>query len=92
MNYGLKNWYNGYRGLQTLRTSLVQSINVNAVKVLEKVGIEKSKEYLKKFGIINEENELDDTYVSRSENVDYNDENLSSMALGAMTRGEQLLK
>ena len=37
-----KNWYNGYRGLQTLRTSLVQSINVNAVKVLEKVGIEKS--------------------------------------------------
>ena len=52
----------------------------------------KSKEYLKKFGIINEENELDDTYVSRSENVDYNDENLSSMALGAMTRGVTTLK
>ena len=87
-----KNWYNGYRGLQTLRTSLVQSINVNAVKVLEKVGIEKSKEYLKKFGIINEENELDDTFVSKSENVDYNDENLSSLALGAMTRGVTTLK
>ena len=87
-----KNWYNGYRGLQTLRQSLVQSINVNAVKTLEDIGIEKSKEYLKRFGLINEENELDDTYVSRSESVDYNDENLSSMALGAMTRGITNLK
>lgn len=87
-----KNWYNGYRGLQTLRESIVQSINVNAVKTLEKIGLEKSKEYLKRFGLINEENELDDTYVSRSENVDYNDENLSSMALGGMTRGMTNLK
>lgn len=87
-----KNWYNGYRGLQTLRESIVQSINVNAVKTLEKIGIEKSKEYLKRFGLINEENELDDTYVSRSENIEYNDENLSSMALGGMTRGMTNLK
>ena len=57
-----KNWYNGYRGLQTLRESLVQSINVNAVKTLEDIGIEKSKEYFKKFGLINEDNELDDTW------------------------------
>ena len=87
-----KNWYNGYRGLQTLRESLVQSINVNAVKTLEDIGIEKSKEYFKKFGLINEDNELDDTYVSRSESVDHNDENLSSMALGGMTRGMTNLK
>ena len=87
-----KNWYNGYRGLQTLRESIVQSINVNAVKTLEKIGLEKSKEYLKKFGLINEDNELDDTYVSRSENIEYNDENLSSMALGGMTKGMTNLK
>ena len=86
-----KNWYNGYRGLQTLRESIVQSINVNAVKTLEKIGLEKSKEYLKKFGLINEDNELDDTYVSRSENIEYNDEKLyQSMALGGIDKRYEL--
>lgn len=87
-----KNWYNGYKGLQTLRNSVVQSINVNAVKTLEKVGLEKSKEYLTKFNLINQSNSLADTFVTKSENVDINDENLASMALGAMTEGLTNLK
>ena len=82
-----KNWYNGYRGLQSLRTSVVQSINVNAVKTLKEITIEKSKEYLARFGIINKRNELSDTFVTRSEDLDVNDETLASLALGAMTRG-----
>lgn len=87
-----KNWYHGYRGLQSLRNSLVQSINVNSVKTLEKIGIEKSKEYLTKFNIINKSNPLSDTYISKSENVDVNDENLASMGLGAMVKGVTNLK
>lgn len=87
-----KNWYNGYRGIQSFRDSLVQSINVNAVKVLEDIGIEKSKEYLGKFGIINTKNELSDTFITKSENVDHNDENLASMALGSLTDGVTNLK
>lgn len=87
-----KNWYNGYRGIQSFRDSLVQSINVNAVKVLEDIGLEKSKEYLGKFGIINTKNELADTFVTKSEDLDHNDENLASMALGALTNGVTNLK
>lgn len=82
-----KNWYNGYRGWQTLRYSIVHSINVNSVKTLKEVGIEKSKEYLARFGIINKNNELSDTFVTRSESIDVNDETLASLALGAFTRG-----
>lgn len=87
-----KNWYNGYRGLQSLRNSVVQSINVNSVKTLEKIGIEKSEEYLTKFNIINKSNPLADTFISKSENIDANDENLASLALGAMTKGVTNLK
>ncbi|WP_202711099.1 penicillin-binding protein 1A [Sporosalibacterium faouarense] len=82
-----KNWYEGYRsytyayrGLTTLRESVEQSVNVNAVKVLEDIGIGTSMSYLNKMG-------LGDSLVTRDENRVANDEQLASLALGGLTRG-----
>lgn len=73
------NWYEKttkYRGLQTIRESIEWSINVNAVKVAQAVGIDTSVNYLKKFGI-----------TSVVETGPTNDKNLSAMALGGMSKG-----
>lgn len=73
------NWYEGttrYWGLQTVRESMMWSINVNAVKVAKAVGFETSIKYLKKLGI-----------TSVVEEGASNDNNLSAMALGGMTKG-----
>ncbi len=80
-----KNWYSGYRGLMTLRESVEQSVNVNSVKMLSNIGIDISKEYLAKMGIIKEDGK--DSYVMRQENKSTNDENLSALGLGGMTKG-----
>ena len=80
------NRYNGYKGIVSLRESVEQSINVNAVKTLEAVTIPKSKEFLTNFGIINPNNMNADHFVTADENPTVNDENLA-MALGAMTEG-----
>lgn len=45
------NWYSGYRGDVTVYDAIGQSINTIAVKTLESVGISKSMNYLKQFGI-----------------------------------------
>ncbi len=71
-----KNWYPGYRGLNTLRQSVEQSINVNAVKVFTDIGPATSLAFLKKMGI---------TSVVESGNV--NDMNAAALALGGMTKG-----
>lgn len=80
-----KNWYSGYRGLMSLRESVEQSVNVNSVKMLSNIGIDVSKEYLAKMGIIKEDGK--DSYVTRQENKVTNDENLSALGLGGMTKG-----
>lgn len=82
-----KNWYSGYRGIQTLRKSVEQSINVNAVKTLDDIGIQTSLSYLEKMGIIDKENPQNDSIVTAAEDPKTNDENLSSLALGGMTKG-----
>lgn len=82
-----KNWYEGYEGLVSLRHAVENSINVTAVKVLEDIGIEKSKTYLEKFGLINAKNPRADNYISAAENNSENDENTSAMALGSLTKG-----
>lgn len=82
-----KNWYSGYRGLYTLRKSIEQSVNVNTVKTLEDVGINTSKNYLTKLGIIDPENPEKDNFVSAAENPATNDENLAALGLGGMTKG-----
>lgn len=73
------NWYEGstkYWGLQTIRESMEWSINVNAVKVAQAIGLDTSVSYLKKLGI-----------TSLVEEGPNNDKNLSAMALGGMTKG-----
>ncbi len=82
-----KNWYEkasnpkgtGYWGLSTLREALKWSMNVPPVKIVERLGVETSFEYLKKLGIT--------TLIDNDQNPRTNDENLASMALGGMTRG-----
>lgn len=71
-----KNWYSGYRGFVSLRQSVEQSINVNAVKVFSDIGPNTSVAFLKKFGI---------TSIVESGNT--NDMNAAALALGGMTRG-----
>ncbi len=73
------NWYEGstkYWGLQTIRESVEWSINVNAAKVAQAVGLQTSVDYLKKMGI-----------TSVVESGAYNDMNLAAMSLGGMSVG-----
>lgn len=71
-----KNAYNAFLGSITMRESVVQSVNVTAVKALEKVGIDKSVQYLKKFGV-----------TSLKEDGEVNDLNVAALALGGMSYG-----
>ncbi len=82
-----KNWYTGYRGIHTLRRSVEQSVNVNSVKTLQNIGVSTSISYLEKMGIINKDHPERDNVITRSENPSTNDENLSALGLGGMTKG-----
>lgn len=82
-----QNWYLSYRGIQTIRYAVEQSINVTAVKVLQSIGIPTVKPYLEKMGIINVDHPDRDSFVTAAENHEHNDENPSSLALGGMTKG-----
>ncbi|MCF6466477.1 penicillin-binding protein 1A [Clostridium sp. Cult2] len=81
------NWYTGYRGIYTLRRSVEQSVNVNSVKTVEAIGVSTSMEYLSRMGIINKENPSKDNFITSAENNVSNDENLSALGLGGMTKG-----
>jgi penicillin-binding protein 1A len=86
-----KNWYEykdiKYWGKTTLRKSVEQSINTNAVTMLETIGIDSAMDSLKALGMINTEHPENDTFVSPEENTAYNDVNLASLALGGLTKG-----
>ena len=71
-----KNAYGGYKGMLTLRASVEQSVNVNAVRVFQQVGPEYSSGMLKKFGVT--------TVVEKG---DVSDMNAAALALGGMTNG-----
>ena len=71
-----KNWYDGYRGLYSLRQAVEQSVNVCSVKVFTDIGPETSLAFLKKLGV---------TSVVEEGNV--NDMNAAALALGGMTKG-----
>ncbi len=81
------NWYSGYKGIHTLRHSVEQSVNVNSVKTVEAIGVKTSMEYLSRMGIINKEDPSKDDFITSVENKANNDENLSALGLGGMTRG-----
>jgi len=78
-NFKPRNYSNNFKGLVTVREALQHSTNVVAVKILQDVGIQRSMEYLKKFGIT--------TLVTREDNGVTNDESLSPLALGGVTNG-----
>ncbi len=46
-----RNWYSGYRGRQTFRSAIRDSLNIVTVKTLTAIGPAKGYEYLEKFGI-----------------------------------------
>lgn len=83
-----KNWYrDGYRGIYTIRRAVEQSANVPSVKMVESIGIGNSMEYLKKMGIISTTKPESDSFITAAESPAANDENLSSLGLGGMTKG-----
>jgi len=86
-----KNWYEHravkYWGIMTLRKSIEQSINTNAVKMLETIGVDASMDSLAKLGLIDVDNPGNDTFVSPGEDPNYNDVNLASLGLGGLTKG-----
>lgn len=71
-----KNWYSGNRGRYTLRKSVEQSVNVNAVKIFQELGAERSSKTLRDLGVT--------TLVDSGET---NDLNASALALGGMSKG-----
>ena len=76
------NWYNtGFRGLQSIRTGIYNSLNIVAVKTLEQIGASLGYEYLEKLGF--------STLVKNKVNEDgtvFSDVNLA-IALGGLTNG-----
>ncbi|HKM01672.1 MAG TPA: transglycosylase domain-containing protein, partial [Sedimentibacter sp.] len=86
-----KNWFEHrsikYWGITTLRKSIEQSINTNAVTMLETIGLDAAISSLTKLGLIDQNNPANDYFVSPQENAAYNDVNLASLALGGLTKG-----
>lgn len=74
-----RNYSNNFKGLVTVREAIQHSTNVIAVKIVQDIGVQRSMEYLKKFGIT--------TMVTSKDNGTTNDESLSPLALGGVTRG-----
>jgi len=72
-----ENYDNVYHGLVTVREAVEHSYNVTAVRVLERVGVEKGIEFAQKLGI---------TSLVTSRKEPKNDLNLS-VALGGLTQG-----
>ncbi|PKM52421.1 MAG: glycosyl transferase [Firmicutes bacterium HGW-Firmicutes-7] len=82
--YSPKNWYNhqafNYRGLTSVRTSIKDSMNINAVKTLYDIGAQTGFDYLLNLGFTS----LVDTEVVNGKT--YTDKNLA-LALGGITHG-----
>lgn len=78
-SYAPRNYSNDFKGLTTLREGIQHSTNIIAVKLVQDIGIGRSMEYLKKFGIT--------TMVTREDNKSTNDEGLAQLALGGITKG-----
>lgn len=68
--------YEKYWGLQSLRRGIEFSGNVVTVKLADQLGVARCYEFLKRFG-----------FTTMVDSGTYNDQTLSSVALGGMTRG-----
>lgn len=78
-NFKPRNYSRNFSGLVPVRYGIQQSLNIVAVKIVQDIGIERSIDYLKRFGI--------STIVTRNDNKRTNDEGLGPLALGGLTRG-----
>lgn len=77
------NWYSGYKGINTVRTGIADSMNIIAAKAISKVGISTSFDYLLNFGFT--------TLVDSDERNGkiYSDKN-DTIVLGGLTDGVTL--
>lgn len=77
-NKQIYNYYSGYKGPMTVKTAIEQSTNTVAVRALEKVGIDKSYDFLiKEF---------------KFSTIDSRDKDYSPLALGGLTKGVSVLE
>lgn len=77
----VKNWYNNYRGLSSIRSAITDSMNVVTVKTLEEVGPETGYNYLLNLGFTS----IVENYTDNSGKI-FTDIALP-MALGGLTKG-----
>ena len=77
----VKNWYKGYRGVQTVRKGIEQSLNIVAVKTLTDITPQLGYDYLLNFGFT--------TLVSRRTEWDgsVSSDITHALALGGVTDG-----
>lgn len=77
----IKNWYSGYRGQQTIRTAIKDSMNIITVKCFQEVTPQVGYDYLCNMGITTLKN--GDTSTNGMPESDINE----SMCLGGLTDG-----
>jgi len=77
-NYSPDNYSGKFNGLVTVREAIQQSLNVVAVKMVQDVGLSRSADYLKKFGI---------TSLVTDPKAKTTDMGLGSLGLGGLTKG-----
>lgn len=80
------NWYSGYRGINSLRMGITQSMNIVTVKCLTQIGPQLGFDYLQKFGfttLVAHEERFNKT---TQKNEIYSDIQ-QSLALGGITYG-----
>lgn len=77
----VKNWYGGYRGTQTIRTAIKDSLNVITVKCFQEVTPQVGYDYLCNMGITTLQN--GETIINGYAENDINE----SMCLGGLTEG-----
>ncbi len=71
-----KNWYNSYRGPQSMQTAIELSTNTIPVRIYQQIGDQYIIDMLEKFGV-----------TSIVKEGDANDRNPSALALGGMSKG-----
>lgn len=77
----IKNWYSGYRGIQTIRTAIKDSMNIITVKCFKEVTPQVGYDYLCNMGITTLKNGEASTNGTAENDIN------ESMCLGGLTEG-----
>ncbi len=81
-NWSPGNWYSGYKGWNTIRAGIANSMNILAAKAISQLGVNTSIDYLKNLGITT----MVDAPELRADGRTYSDLN-DTVALGGITDG-----